>query len=148
MLLEGKFSQQYSLGKMWTGIGFYIMAFILRSWLIYWNLWIHHLEETHITYLRHSSSIVSTKYFRSLSPEYTQWKDASSLMMPGQWIWIFRGSDSGFSGTHCTWACAFYLALMKLCFPTPRYAVLHNGHHQEHQKLPIHNDPESQESCF
>ncbi|CAN8190086.1 unnamed protein product [Coccothraustes coccothraustes] len=29
-----------------------------------------------------------------------------------------------------------------------RYTVLHNGHHQEHQKLPIHTDPESQESCF
>ncbi|XP_060096586.1 5-hydroxytryptamine receptor 4 isoform X1 [Heteronotia binoei] len=29
-----------------------------------------------------------------------------------------------------------------------RYTVLHNGHHQEHDKLPIHNDPESQESCF
>nr|XP_042706738.1 5-hydroxytryptamine receptor 4 isoform X4 [Chrysemys picta bellii] len=29
-----------------------------------------------------------------------------------------------------------------------RYTVLHNGHHQEHEKLPIHNDPESQESCF
>ncbi|XP_010224016.1 PREDICTED: 5-hydroxytryptamine receptor 4 [Tinamus guttatus] len=29
-----------------------------------------------------------------------------------------------------------------------RYSVLYNGHHQEHEKLPIHNDPESQESCF
>ncbi|XP_014108473.1 PREDICTED: 5-hydroxytryptamine receptor 4 [Pseudopodoces humilis] len=29
-----------------------------------------------------------------------------------------------------------------------RYKVLHNGHHQEHEKLPIHTDPESQESCF
>ncbi|XP_040429276.1 5-hydroxytryptamine receptor 4 isoform X1 [Anser cygnoides] len=29
-----------------------------------------------------------------------------------------------------------------------RYTVLHNGHHQEQEKLPIHNDPESQESCF
>ncbi|XP_030068881.1 5-hydroxytryptamine receptor 4 [Microcaecilia unicolor] len=28
------------------------------------------------------------------------------------------------------------------------YTVLHNGNHQEHEKLPIHNDPESQESCF
>uniref|UniRef100_A0A803W2I5 5-hydroxytryptamine receptor 4 n=1 Tax=Ficedula albicollis TaxID=59894 RepID=A0A803W2I5_FICAL len=29
-----------------------------------------------------------------------------------------------------------------------RYKVLHNGHHQEQEKLPIHADPESQESCF
>ncbi|XP_066053205.1 5-hydroxytryptamine receptor 4 [Chamaea fasciata] len=29
-----------------------------------------------------------------------------------------------------------------------RYTVLHNGHHQEQEKLPIHTDPESQESCF
>ncbi|XP_069507520.1 5-hydroxytryptamine receptor 4 isoform X2 [Ambystoma mexicanum] len=29
-----------------------------------------------------------------------------------------------------------------------RYTVLHNGHNQELEKLPIHNDPESQESCF
>ncbi|XP_036247529.1 5-hydroxytryptamine receptor 4 isoform X1 [Molothrus ater] len=29
-----------------------------------------------------------------------------------------------------------------------RYKVLHNGHHQEQEKLPIHPDPESQESCF
>ncbi|XP_074408466.1 5-hydroxytryptamine receptor 4 isoform X2 [Zonotrichia albicollis] len=28
------------------------------------------------------------------------------------------------------------------------YKVLHNGHHQEQEKLPIHPDPESQESCF
>lgn len=30
----------------------------------------------------------------------------------------------------------------------PRYTVLHSGHHQELEKLPIHNDPESLESCF
>ncbi|XP_064423011.1 5-hydroxytryptamine receptor 4 [Latimeria chalumnae] len=29
-----------------------------------------------------------------------------------------------------------------------RYTVLHNGHHQEHEKLSIHYDMESQESCF
>ncbi|KAM3845005.1 5-hydroxytryptamine receptor 4 [Vipera latastei] len=29
-----------------------------------------------------------------------------------------------------------------------RYTVLHNGHHLEPDKLPIHNDLESQESCF
>ncbi|XP_042311412.1 5-hydroxytryptamine receptor 4 isoform X2 [Sceloporus undulatus] len=29
-----------------------------------------------------------------------------------------------------------------------RYTVLYNGNQQEHDKLPIHNDPESQESCF
>ncbi|XP_066199590.1 5-hydroxytryptamine receptor 4 isoform X2 [Saccopteryx leptura] len=29
-----------------------------------------------------------------------------------------------------------------------RYTVLHSGHHQELEKLPIHNDPESLESCF
>lgn len=30
----------------------------------------------------------------------------------------------------------------------PRYRVLHSGHHQEFEKLPIHHDPESLESCF
>uniref|UniRef100_A0A8C9KWE9 5-hydroxytryptamine receptor 4 n=1 Tax=Serinus canaria TaxID=9135 RepID=A0A8C9KWE9_SERCA len=34
-----------------------------------------------------------------------------------------------------------------LCSPA-RYTVLHNGHHQQQEKLPIHTDPESQESCF
>ncbi|XP_062357970.1 5-hydroxytryptamine receptor 4 [Cinclus cinclus] len=29
-----------------------------------------------------------------------------------------------------------------------RSKVLHDGHHQEREKLPIHTDPESQESCF
>ncbi|XP_069620271.1 5-hydroxytryptamine receptor 4 isoform X1 [Ranitomeya imitator] len=29
-----------------------------------------------------------------------------------------------------------------------RYTVLYNGHHQENDRIPIHNDPESQESCL
>ncbi|XP_049564011.1 5-hydroxytryptamine receptor 4 isoform X2 [Orcinus orca] len=29
-----------------------------------------------------------------------------------------------------------------------RYRVLHSGHHQEFEKLPIHHDPESLEPCF
>lgn len=34
------------------------------------------------------------------------------------------------------------------CISLDRYTVLHSGHHQELEKLPIHNDPESLESCF
>lgn len=40
--------------------------------------------------------------------------------------------------------------LKLLCFLAflLRYTVLHSRHHQELEKLPIHNDPESLESCF